>query len=272
MPGPPGLAGPQGLQGIMGSRGLTGEPGPQGSNGLTGPPGADGPAGPPGPPGADGPAGPPGPPGADGPAGPSGPPGADGAAGPSGPPGADGAAGPAGPTGPAGLNGAGAIIPFASGFPPVLFTLANGLPDTVAISGFGFSSPLVLQGGLVVLLNSGFQFAFNIPRAGTITDISASFSVAENIALDGAIVSITARLYRGLPDSNTFSPDPIAFTILGPLTGDVTLGTVVTGSTNGIVVPTTVNERLLMVFSISAVESEDVISLAGFASAGININ
>lgn len=254
-----------------GSRGLRGPVGPQGPIGPVGPAGPIGPAGPAG---AIGPAGP------VGPAGPStGIPGATGAtgpAGPVGPVGPAGAVGPAGPTGATGAPGGGAIIPFASGTPLALTTVLGGLVGTVGLVGFGISGPTVtLAGGTIDLTQAGgtaLNFAFNTPREGTITSLSATFSTTLALELTGTTVTVTAQLYSAPSTSNIFAPIPGAVVNLAPaLTGVLDLGAVSTGITDGLAIPVPANTRLLMVFSATATGVTLVNSVAGYGSAGVSI-
>ncbi|MDH6673922.1 BclB C-terminal domain-containing protein [Paenibacillus sp. LBL] len=268
---------------VRGPRGPVGPQGPLGPVGPVGPVGALGPVGPVGPAGPIGPAGPagsstgiPGPTGPAGPVGPVGPVGAAGAAGAIGPVGPAGAVGPTGPTGATGLPGGGAIIPFASGIPLALTTIVGGLVGTVGLVGFGISGPTVtLAGGTIDLTGAGgtaLDFAFNTPRAGTITAISATFSNTLALDLLGTTVTVTAQLYSAPATSNIFTPIPGALvTLAPPYTGAVTLGTVSNGFLDGLAIPVAANTRLLMVFSTTATGLTLITATAGYGSAGVSI-
>ncbi|VTR31097.1 BclB C-terminal domain [Actinobacillus pleuropneumoniae] len=252
-------------------RGLRGPVGPQGPIGPVGPVGPAGAIGPAGPAGPVGPAGPT--TGIPGPAGPVGPVGPAGAIGPAGP---AGAVGPAGPTGATGAPGGGAIIPFASGLPLALTTVLGGLVGTIGLVGFGISGPTVtLAGGTIDLTGAAgtaLDFAFNTPRAGTITGISATFSTTLALTLVGTTVTVTAQLYSAPATSNIFAPIPGALvTLAPPLTGVVALGTVSNGFVDGLAIPVAANTRLLMVFSATAAGTTLVTAVAGYGSAGVSI-
>ncbi|AOT69343.1 exosporium glycoprotein BclB-related protein [Geosporobacter ferrireducens] len=287
--GPTGATGPAGPTGATGPAGPTGATGPAGATGATGPAGPAGPTGPTGPTGATGPAGPTGatgpagPTGATGPAGPTGatgPAGATGATGPAGPTGATGPAGATGETGPAGPTGAtgsSAIIPFASGGPVAMTTTVGGLVDTAGLVGFGNSaSNISAAGGMIDLTGAPLfpviDFAFSVPRAGTITSIAAFFSTTVALALLTETVTVTAQLYiSGAPD-NTFIPIPGATVTLTPtLSGIVGAGTVLTGFTDGLVIPVAPEDRLLMAFTITGTGITVLTTVTGYASAGVSI-
>ena len=160
-----------GPQGPAGPTGPTGPIGPQGDVGLQGPRGIPGPIGSTGPTGAMGPQGVTGPQGVQGVTGPIGP---------QGPKGCQGDDGPTGATGPTGAAGTGAIIPFASGLPVSMTTIAGGLAGIPAYIGFGSSvQGLTILGSTINITNAGgtlSNFAFQVPRNGIITSFSAFFS------------------------------------------------------------------------------------------------
>ncbi|WP_460482220.1 exosporium glycoprotein BclB-related protein [Comamonas humi] len=215
--------------------------------------------------------GPPGPAGVAGPAGPQGP------AGPAGSAGIQGPVGPAGPQGTTGAAGAGAIIPFASGTPVVMTTIAGGLVGTSSLVGFGSTatgvslvgSNIDLTGAAGTLLNQ----AFSMPRDGVITSMSAFFSNTVALALVGTTITVTAQLYQSTTPDNTFTPVPGAMVSLAPpLTGIVALGTVASGITTGLSIPVTAQTRLLMVYSSTAAGLTLINAVTGYASAGVAIN
>lgn len=162
----------------------------------------------------------------------------------------------------------GSVIPFSSGTTPIIITsLITGLPDTVALLGFG-SSVQTVAGPTINLAPVTGTEAFNVPRAGTITSISATFSslVSETLT---SIAQVTAQIYRAPEGSNIFSPTT-AFVDLTPTLSTLSIGTITSGTRNVTPVPVAAGERLLMVFSVTAT-SGAVVVLTGNASAGINI-
>lgn len=304
-PGPPGSPGPVGAAGPVGAEGPAGPAGPPGAAGPVGAAGPAGPVGAAGPIGAAGPEGPAGPPG--GVTGPTGPTGADGLpgavgavgpAGPTGPTGADGlpgavgtaglagatgatgvggATGATGVTGVTGATGSGAIIPFASGGPAILTTIAGGLVGTTSLIGFGSSATgISLVGGIIdltgTLVGSVINFAFSVPRGGVITSIAGYFSTTAALTLLGSSVSITAQLFSSPTPNNTFIAVPGAtVTLTPPLTDIVALGTTSSGIATGLAIPVTAQTRLLMVFSATATGISLVNTVVGYASAGVTI-
>lgn len=171
----------------------------------------------------------------------------------------------------------GSIIPFASGTPVTVTTVAGGLVGTTALLGFGnANSGVSLAGGNIDLTGAGgtlLNFSFVAPRAGTITSIAAHFSNTAALSLIGTNITLTAQLYAAPAGSNTFSPVPGASVTLSPsLTALVTIGTTSTGVTSGLSIPVTAGTRYLLVYSATATGITLVNSVTGYASAGININ
>ena len=246
---------PIGATGPTGVTGETGATGPTGLDGATGVTGATGATGPTGPTGATGSAG------------------LDGATGATGITGATGATGPTGATG---ANGSTSIIPLASGLPISLTTIATGLAGIPAFIGFGSSAPgLTILGSNIDLTNpSGTlsNFAFSMPRAGTITSLSAYFSTTAALSLLGSSITIRAQLYVSNTPNNVFTPIPGAIVNLAPaLSGTISIGTISSGITTGLSIPVTAQSRLLMVYSAQASGLSLVNTVVGYASAGIEI-
>ena len=268
--GPAGAIGPPGAPGIpgpIGPPGLPGTPGPMGPPGPAGLPGTPGPMGPPGLTGTPGPMGPPGPPGLPGTPGPMGPPG---------PPGLAGAAGATGATGATGPAGSGTIISLASGSDYAATTIAGGLSGTGVLLGFGngaqtisaIGSSIDLTGGPGVVQN----FAFSMPRDGTITSISVYFSSTVAQSLVGTTVTLTGQLYESTIPNNTFTPIPGAIVTLAPaMTGVLAIGTISNGIATGLSIPVMAQTRLLFVGSASAAGLSLIDSMPGYWSAGVTI-
>ncbi|MDM5356503.1 exosporium glycoprotein BclB-related protein [Peribacillus sp. ACCC06369] len=170
------------------------------------------------------------------------------------------------------------MIPFASGVVPIELTSVLGLAETGGLIGFGSSvSGVTIAGGLITIAVG--DFAFVVPRAGTIESISAFFSATVGVILSED-VTVRAQLWRsttaGVPDPNssTFTPIPGAFVDLAPdFTPLVALGDNASNTNNLISIPVSAGDKLLMVFSL---EDSGILvlldSLTGFASAGIAIS
>ncbi|MEK8209049.1 exosporium glycoprotein BclB-related protein [Paenibacillus sp. FSL L8-0696] len=269
-----GATGSTGATGATGSAGATGATGTAGVTGATGSAGVTGAAGTAGATGATGSAGATG---ATGSAGATGATGTAGATGATGSAGVTGATGSAGVTGATGAAGAGAIIPYSSGLPVAMTTVLGGLLNTSSAVGFGSSATNIsITGGTIDLTGAAgtlLNFAFSVPRTGTLTSMAAYFSATSSVSLVGSTVTITAQLYRSTTPNNTFTAVPGALVTLSPpLTGLIALGTISSGNTTGLSIPVTVGERLLLVFTSTVTAGIDVATtVAGYASAGVTI-
>ena len=280
--GATGATGPTGVTGVIGPTGATGATGPTGPTGATGEDGATGATGPTGltgatgEDGATGPTGPTGVTGATGPTGLTGATGEDGATGATGPTGATGATGPTGPTGSTGAAGASAIIPFASGLPVSLTTIAGGLVGTPAFIGFGSSAPgISIIGNTIDLTNpSGTltNFAFTMPRDGVITSIDVFFSTTAALSLVGSTITIEAKLYESIAPNNTMTVVPGTTVTLTPsLTGVISIGTISKGILTGLNINVPAGTRLMLVLTARASGLSLVNTVAGYVSAGVAI-
>lgn len=190
-----------------------------------------------------------------------------GVTGPTGSTGADGATGVTGPTGADGV----------AGIPLSLTTIAGGLVGTPGFVGFGSSAPgLSIVGGVIDLTNAAgtlTNFAFSMPRAGTITSISAYFSTTAALSLVGSTITITATLYQSTVPNNSFTAVPGAtVTLAPPLTGVLSVGSISSGIVTGLNIVATAQTRFLLVFTATASGLSLVNTVAGYASAGIAIN
>lgn len=208
---------------------------------------------------------------------PTGPTGPTGMPGPTGPTGATGLQGPQGLQGVAGSS---AIIPYASGLPVTLTTIAGGLVGTTALVGFGNSANGVsILGGNIdlsgasIVAGTPINMAFSAPRDGTITAISAYFSVTTALSITGTTVTITAQLYRSTTPNNTFTAVPGAVVTLAPaLTGLLAIGASSNALITGLNIPVTSQTRLLLVFSATATGLSLAQTIIGYASGGVAIS
>lgn len=164
----------------------------------------------------------------------------------------------------------GSIIPFASGIVPVVITsVLGGAIGTVSMVGFGTSIVgLTLVGNNIDLTAATGTEAFSVPRAGTITSISASLSATVAATLVGGTATVRAQIYRAPAGSNIFSPTD-AFVDLAPALSTIAIGTITFGTRNVTPVPVAAGDRLLMIFSLTS--TGIVAAVTGNASAGINI-
>jgi BclB C-terminal domain-containing protein len=174
-----------------------------------------------------------------------------------------------------GSNG-GAIIPFSSGIPVSLTTIAGGLSGTPSFIGFGSSAPsLSILGSTIDLTGAAgtpLNFAFSMPRSGTIKSMSAYFSTTAALSLIGSTVTITAQLYSSTTPDNSFTAVPGASVTLAPsLSGIISIGATSNGITTGLNIPVTAQTRFLLVFSSSAAGISLLTTTSGYASAGLSI-
>ncbi len=116
------------------------------------------------------------------------------------------------------------------------------------------------------------NFAFQVPRAGTITSFSAFFSTTAALSLVGSTATVTAQIYQSTTPNNVFSPIAGTLINLSPaLTGVISIGTLLNGSLTGLSIPVTAQTRLMLVFSATASGITLVNTIAGYASAGLAI-
>ena len=248
-----GITGPTGPTGDTGPIGPTGDTGPIGSTGDTGPIGPTGDTGPIGPTGDTGPIGP------------------TGDTGPIGPTGDTGPIGPTGDTGPA------AIIPFSSGGPITVTDLAGGLVGIPAFVGFGSSGQGLAVLGTTInlegnLLGAAVNFAFSVPRDGTITSFYAFFSVTAAASVALGDYTVRAQLYQSPTPDNDFTLVPGATIDLTPAYPglSINLGDIATGNVT-VNAAVTAGTRLLLVFSLNGPTLSLGSTFNGYASGGISI-
>ncbi|WP_305067727.1 exosporium glycoprotein BclB-related protein [Membranihabitans maritimus] len=174
-------------------------------------------------------------------------------------------------------SGGGAIIPFSSGLPIVMTTIAGGLVGTSGAVAFGSSANgISLTGGVIDLTGAAgtlLNMAFSVPRDGVITSLSGYFSTTVALALVGTTVTVTGQLYSSSTPDNTFTPVPGALVTLSPsLTGVISLGSISSGITSGLNIPVTAGTRLMMVFSSTSAGLSLINTVAGYASGGVTID
>lgn len=166
----------------------------------------------------------------------------------------------------------GGIIPFASGAVPVaLTTIVGGLVGVPFFLGFGTAVPGAFVGDNIILpttLGELLNEAFTVPRTGSITSISATFTIVAALTL-APTATVRAQIYRAAAGSDTFMPTT-AFVDLAPtITTVLAVGTTLSGSAVTTPVPVTAGDRLLMVFTLTG--TAVAAAVTGTASAGIAI-
>ena len=258
------------LRGPMGPKGDQGPAGPQGIKGDSGCPGPKGDRGEPGP---IGPQGIPGVPGARGPRGNTGPVGPTGNTGSRGCDGPRGATGPTGATGPAGIASAEKMLLFASGNPITMSTTEEGLPGRPAFIGFGASGqpawPLTPTIEVEKLMGSVSGFCFTVPFPIEINSLIAFMNVFPLPAGTVSTVTIKAQLYEAGETSKIFSPiEETLITLTPSITAETLTGTMLRGEVRA---NRTVekNTRLMLVFSATADQPEQIHTIWGYVSASL---
>ena len=156
-------------------------------------------------------------------------------------------------------------------------TIAGGLAGLPAFVGFGSSAQgLTVLGTSIDITNAAgtlSNFAFQVPRAGTLTSFTAFFSTTVALTLVGSTVSVNAQIYQSTTPNNVFSAVAgTQITLTPSLTGTVNVGTLLTGSLTGLNIPVTAQTRLMLVLSASATGLTLLNTVTGYASAGLAIN
>lgn len=170
---------------------------------------------------------------------------------------------------PAADGGGGAIIPFASGDILSVTVLAGGLVGLPGLVGFGDSAQSLIVLGATIDISGQANFAFSLPRDGTITSLSAFLSVTAALALL-APLTYTVQVYSSTTPDNIFSPvagAAVDITIPGP----IAFGDTFNGIVTGLSVPVTAETRLLLVASATGGGLVAGGTVAGFLSAGLGI-
>lgn len=171
----------------------------------------------------------------------------------------------------------GTVIPLFSGTPIALTTTVAGVAGVPALLGTGTSgttnTPLLNTIDLNGFGSENINFALSMPRAGTITSVSAYFSITQvSATINDTDLILHAEVYQSNALNNIFTAIPETLVTLTPVVpGLATLGTVLHGVTNNISVPVTPQTRLMMVFWAVGSGVAPLNDIRGYASAGINI-
>lgn len=152
--------------------------------------------------------------------------------------------------------------------------MLGGLLNTSSAVGFGNNLPGIVAAGGTIDLTGLTNFAFSMPRDGTITSLAGYLSITAGISLIGSTVTISAQLYQSTAPNDTFVAIPGAVVALAPpLSGLISAGDVSSGVATGLNIPVTAGTRLLLVFSPEVTSGLDVAAaIAGYASAGLGIS
>lgn len=229
-----------------------------GRDGRDGKHGRDGPAGSQGPQGAQGPPG-------TGSQGPQGVPGT-GAQGPA------GAQGVPGSQGVPGTPGSSAILPFVSGSTMTLITSEGGLVGQVGVMGPNGSATTLIVANTIDI-SALLNVAPSMPRNGAITSMSAYLVTVSDLALPTTTVSIQAQIWTSTGGS-AFVPlpgtlMPFSNTLTGAL---LPAGTYRSQSMAVPLVPVSIEDRYIMVISITATGDVLVATVVANAGGGIAVS
>jgi BclB C-terminal domain-containing protein len=134
--------------------------------------------------------------------------------------------------------------------------------------GFGNSiqAPTVLGGTIdtTALTN----FAFSLPRDGTITALAAYLSATAAVTLL-APLTYTVEIYSSTTPDNVFSPTGTSVDIVIPAT--INIGDTYNGISTGLALAVTQETRLLLVASATGGGFLATGSVIGYVSAGLSI-
>lgn len=171
-----------------------------------------------------------------------------------------------------GPSSTGTIIPFASGNAASMTTNVDGSQGDVILVGFGSSISGVPTSFATIDLTSSANYAFSMPRNGTITAISGHFSLAAPlVAGGGSTVTLTAQLYCSVAPSNIFSFVGASVT-LAPVLTVALAGTISNGITTGLAIPVTAQTRCMMVSGATAAGFPPLnATITGYMSGGLVI-
>ena len=163
----------------------------------------------------------------------------------------------------------GAIIPFSSGDPLAVTVLAGGLVGLPGLIGFGNSiQALTVLGGTID--TSGLtNYAFSMPRDGTITALAAYLSATAILALL-APLTYTVQVYSSTTPDDIFSPVPGAVVNI-VIPASIAIGDTFNDIATGLSIPVTEQTRLLLVASATGGGLILGGSVVGFVSAGLSI-
>ncbi|OXM17223.1 hypothetical protein [Paenibacillus herberti] len=142
------------------------------------------------------------------------------------------------------------------------FNPSTGLPTEGVIAGTGFVSqsiPVTTTSGVanvsIVLADNlgGNNYAFSMPRAGTLTSMTANFNTGNNLVVNGPPITVVAQLCRALPNDSPYTPfvaiPGASVQLLPSLSGNVS-AIEVSGSLTGLNISLNPEDRLVLLFTI----------------------
>jgi BclB C-terminal domain-containing protein len=174
-------------------------------------------------------------------------------------------------------QGQGTIIPYASGATPVV--LANLLGGTLtqsAVLGFGSSANVpVLFGGQINLTNEAAiqNFAFQMPRDGTLTRLYGTFTLLANLTLPANNVqTVELLLYTAPANSFVFTFTGISVPI-ATYSQLLTVAPLASSNSLQFFLPAPAGTQILLVVAsrLTNVATPLINAVTGVVSAGLNI-
>lgn len=135
--------------------------------------------------------------------------------------------------------------------------------------GFGTSIPLPSVLGATIAI-PGVNENFTVPRATTITEIAANFSLTVATTIPTGSVAVHAVLLSAAAGSTTYAPIAGTDVTLAPdYSGILAIGATVSGSLTGLSIPIAANTKVIMAFYAEGIGLAPISVLTGNASAGI---
>jgi BclB C-terminal domain-containing protein len=160
------------------------------------------------------------------------------------------------------------IIAFSTGISISHIQSVVGLASSL---GFGTANTVSIINNTINLKGTTSE-AFTVPCEGNITAIAASFSPLSSAPLVEGSVTIRAQIFLAPAGSNIFTGTSAFIDLTPALTLPViTLGQIVSASSNIPPLSISVGDNLLMVFYIPSTTIHLPVNILGRASAGINI-
>ncbi|OXM17217.1 hypothetical protein [Paenibacillus herberti] len=180
----------------------------------------------------------------------------------------------------------GSVLSFSSGSSTMDLSLdsISGLPNGGVVVGYGFASrtiPVSADSAAaisIVLADSfgGNNYAFSMPRGGTLTAITASFILTGSYFIVGPPITIQAQLCRAPSSVSPYSPftaiPGASVPLIPSLSGNISILTC-QGSLAGLDIPLNPGDRLVVVFTAftSSNAEADPTAILGSGSASITI-
>jgi BclB C-terminal domain-containing protein len=156
-----------------------------------------------------------------------------------------------------------------------LAVAALGAASTPAYVAFGLNVTGIEIFGNPINITSDSSisdFAFTVPRDGTITDITSTFIATAALSLAIGQVFINCQLYSAAASQPIFTPIAATRLQLTPGLSTISIGTVVNGALHGLSVPVSAGTQLMMVFAANNSSAQSLAgTVIGYTSASVAI-